>query len=214
MFSTIARITALLAIAIAVIGYRMGQVGIKLIPIELPLAGEDVTAAAQMQADKIRSSISLDWFFIAAYGSMFLGYALLHWLQQQKGATALAITTALLAIGTVAFDVLENRAILAMVDKSEVSRRLFAVSAMKWLLFFLVVAWCGPLFVRTSRWWVAAIGIAFIAAGLAGTLVSASLAFRPISRNLIEPAMKLSLLPLFAAMLVLLIRPSVLLADS
>jgi hypothetical protein len=208
---SIARLTAVLALACGVVACLMARLDVKILPIELPHNDQEIREQLEKNSDRIVQSLGLDRFFIAAYASMFLGYALLHWL---RGARGLAGITAILAIAAAVLDVAENRAVLAVMRDITTSRTLYAASSMKWLMFFLVITACAPLFLNTPHRWMALIAAAFAVVGIAGVAASVSLAYTTEYRDLAGLLLLVAFLPIVAATVVFLWKPQLLVPGS
>ena len=82
-FEVVARVAAVLAIALLAIGFVLTRV----------------------PESDLAAKIRWDWPLIAAYTLLFLSVAMLHWM---RGSKALAIALAACAIAAAAFDVAEN----------------------------------------------------------------------------------------------------------
>ncbi|HUP59752.1 MAG TPA: hypothetical protein VNA69_04980 [Thermoanaerobaculia bacterium] len=206
-FELAARVAGVCALVFVAAAWRMRN-DPPLVPLTLAATTAQAKSAIR---EGFRTSIDHDRFFIIAYTLMFLGYAVLHWLQRARGATVLAIATAVFTIATMAFDLAENRAVLHAIDVKNVeSRALYAFAALKFLSFFVVLLLSAPLFMRTSRlMWI--IGALFVLAGAIGLIASVSLGFTAAWSGFVGKWLSAAGGPLLIATVIFLFRPSALL---
>lgn len=119
--------------------------------------------------EAMRFKQRIDFVFVGAYAALFVTLGLL--LVRQGGWGWAAGPAAIIcAGGAAAFDVLENRAILRIVDTSlyrtppQMINAIRSSSAAKWNLAALTLVLLSSLFFRQPRWYMRLVGVLMVAA--------------------------------------------------
>ena len=166
----------------------------------------------------MRDSIWKDnFFFIPAYGILYLGLAVLFARRNLPGAIGLGIAAAACGLGTVIFDIAENHYMMEVIEANpptqELISSLYGASLIKWTFSFTTGALLSPMFLwrrdfppfsERSAFLVAA-GSIIIGLGL---LVSAITGFAGLYYNpLIGRSLGLSFLGMPLLALIFLLAP-------
>ncbi len=158
-----------------------------------------------------------DFFFIPAYGMLYLGLAVLFARRNFPWAVWLALTAAACGLGTVVFDLVENHHILLVCDANpptqEIIDSLYRASLIKWAFSFTTAALLSPMFLWRRNFpavsnrlaFIVAVGSIVIGLGLLGSGITgfAGLYDHP----LIERSLGLSFLGMPLLALIFLLAP-------